>query len=644
MNKFDNLGDTLAEVDWQKKSLKTFKKNFLQEHPDVKARTDDDVKKILSELKITVKGTNVPRPVVTFEEAKFPKYIMETLQQQENFVKPSAIQSQGWPVALSGRDMVGIAETGSGKTLSFLLPGIVHVNAQEMLESGDGPIVLVMAPTRELVMQIEQQCRKFAQPCKISCLAIFGGVPRDGQQQKLSRGVEILIATPGRLLDFMESGVVKLNRVTYLVLDEADRMLDMGFEKHIKKILGNVRPDRQTLMWSATWPKEVEELARSYCNVLPVHIQIGNPGLTANLRIKQVIDVCEEEDKYYRFMNFMKKMNDGSKVIVFCETKRGVDDLSRKMRTDGWHAVKGIHGDKSQAERDSTYKDFKDGTCYILIATDVASRGLDVKDIKYVVNYDMPKQCEDYVHRIGRTARAGASGSAYALFTKNNMMIAGDLVKLLKLSGQEIPSQLYDYAEMAKKARDNKNNMYRKWRKVEPNEGSNNSYSHERSYDSSYDRESSYNMAIDEDSMVEEKKETMRSRNAVSEVQHSSSLGGRDSQREKDNLEQTLQPPTPNPSTASSNVLQTTSEFTHSQKDLEKLKKTFQNYFDTPDAAPRTNDSIQATESRDSAVVESVSIQGTQVQSSLATESVTSSASSESTTANPVYAKKWGKK
>lgn len=244
--------------------------------------------------------------------------------------------------------------------------------------------------------------------------------------------MDILIATPGRLLDFMEMGVCKLNKVTYLVLDEADRMLDMGFEPHIKKILGQVRPDRQTLMWSATWPKEVEDLARSYCNVLPVHIQIGNPeGIQANIRIKQTFEFVDDEDKYQSLIKYLRPIS-SSKVLIFCETKRGVDDLTKMMRQDHWHGVKGIHGDKSQSERDSVYKEFKEGISNVLIATDVASRGLDVKDIKYVVNYDLPKQIEDYVHRIGRTARAGATGSAHNLFAKKDFMLSIEMIKLLK--------------------------------------------------------------------------------------------------------------------------------------------------------------------------------------------------------------------
>eukprot|EP00347_Sterkiella_histriomuscorum_P016169 403354220 len=461
---YDNLGDKLARIDWSKEELKPFKKDFLEEHADITAKSEVEIKKFLDEHCITVKGTNVPRPLATFEEANFPKHIMDTLKTCEGFVKPTPIQSQGWSVALSGRDMIGIAETGSGKTLSFLLPALVHVYAQEVPKRGDGPIALVLAPTRELAMQIETQCRKFAQACKIQSLAIYGGVPKHEQKIALRAGVEILIATPGRLLDFMELGTVRLNKVTYLVLDEADRMLDMGFEKHIQKILSYVRPDRQTLMWSATWPKEVQDLANSYCNVKPVQIQIGNPGITANKRIDQIIDICEEHEKYNKFRDYVKQINDGSKILVFCETKKGVDELTKQMRYDGMHGVKGIHGDKAQYERDFVIKDFKSGKCNILVATDVASRGLDVKDVMYVINYDMPKQVEDYVHRIGRTARAGTSGVAYGLFTRANYMIAKDLVKLLKEAQQDVPEGLWNYVDQARKNKDQKG-QYRQWRK-----------------------------------------------------------------------------------------------------------------------------------------------------------------------------------
>merc|ERR1712190_348449 len=229
--------------------------------------------------------------------------------------------------ALSGRDLVGIAETGSGKTLAFLLPAIVHINAQPYLSKGDGPIVLVLAPTRELAVQIQEEVSRFGKSSKIKNTCCYGGVPRQGQQQDLKEGVEIVIATPGRMIDFLESGDTNLKRVTYLVLDEADRMLDMGFEPQVRKICSQVRPDRQTLMWSATWPKEVQALARDLCKEDPVHINVGSMGIRTAHTIRQYVEVVNESDKRGRLRRLLEKVMDGSKILIFCGTKRDGDDL-----------------------------------------------------------------------------------------------------------------------------------------------------------------------------------------------------------------------------------------------------------------------------------------------------------------------------
>merc|ERR1739848_362058 len=234
---------------------------------------------------------------------------------------PTPIQVQGWPVALSGKDMVGIAETGSGKTVAFLLHAIVHINAQQYLSKGDGPIVLIMAPTRELACQIKEESDKFGKTSKIKNTCCYGGVPKSQQSYDLRDGVEIVIATPGRLIDFLSEGTTNLRRVTYLVLDEADRMLDMGFEPQVRKITSQVRPDRQTLMWSATWPREVQNLARDMCREDPVHINIGSLELRACHQIKQYVEVVNEYDKRDRLRKLLEKIMDGSKILIFSETK-----------------------------------------------------------------------------------------------------------------------------------------------------------------------------------------------------------------------------------------------------------------------------------------------------------------------------------
>merc|ERR1712176_768292 len=385
-------------------------------------------------------GPNCPKPVRTFEEASFPEYVLQEIS-QSGFREPTPIQVQGWPIALSGRDMVGIAETGPGKTLAFLLPAIVHINAQPYLTRGDGPIVLVLAPTRELACQIQEECNRFGKSSKIKNTCAYGGVPRRPQEQDLKDGVEIVIATPGRMIDFLDSGATNLKRVTYLVLDEADRMLDMGFEPQVRKITSQIRPDRQTLLWSATWPKEVERLARDLCKEDPVHINVGSLDLRTAHTIRQYVEVVQESDKRGRLRRLLEKVMDGSKILIFATTKRNGDELTREMRLDGWPALC-IPGDKKQEERDWVLKEFKEGKSPILVATDVASRGLDVKDIKYVINYDFPGSIEDYIHRVGRTGRAGATGSSYTFFTSDKAKYAEELVKVLKEANQPVPEEL----------------------------------------------------------------------------------------------------------------------------------------------------------------------------------------------------------
>merc|ERR1719421_2472086 len=253
---------------------------------------------------MTIQAGRAPNPVRTFQEAGFPSYVMDQIN-KAGFTEPSAIQAQGWPVASSGHDMIGIADTGSGKTLSFLLPAIVHINAQEKLRSGDGPICLVLAPTRELAMQIHKECDKFGSSSRIKNTCLYGGVPKGQQIRDLKRGSEIAIATPGRLIDLLDMGVTNLKRVTYLCLDEADRMLDMGFEDQVRKICGQIRPDRQTLLWSATWPKAIQHLARDLCKEDPVHINIGEMGLTANTRITQIVEILQPYDKERRLSQLL---------------------------------------------------------------------------------------------------------------------------------------------------------------------------------------------------------------------------------------------------------------------------------------------------------------------------------------------------
>jgi superfamily II DNA/RNA helicase len=340
--------------------------------------------------------------------------------------------------------MVGVAKTGSGKTLAYLLPAFIHIKHQPALSRGDGPICLVLAPTRELAQQIYEVAVQFGGYFDIRSACVFGGTPKGPQIRQLQYGVEVLIATPGRLIDLIEIEKTNLHRTTYLVLDEADRMLDMGFEPQIRNIVSQIRPDRQTLMWSATWPKEVRKLAEDFLTDY-IQVNIGSLELSANHNILQIVDVCEpweKDDKLFRVLDEISQ-NEEKKTMIFTETKKGADQLTFRMRKQGYKAV-AIHGDKSQNERDAVLNDFRSGRSQILVATDVAARGLDVDDVKYVINFDFPNSSEDYVHRIGRTGRSNKTGTAYTFFTKDNARQAKDLIKVLTEAKQVIHPKLQE--------------------------------------------------------------------------------------------------------------------------------------------------------------------------------------------------------
>ncbi|KAH8854311.1 putative ATP-dependent RNA helicase DDX17 [Schistosoma japonicum] len=436
-------GRRLRSVDWSAYTLAKFEKKFYHECSSVRDRSRRDVEEFRSKHKVTVLGHNVPRPLFKFSEAGFPSYIMSVIKKSK-WDSPTPIQCQGWPVALSGRDLVGIAQTGSGKTASFLLPAIVHAKAQPSLKRGDGPIVLVLVPTRELAQQVEKVAEDFCYSAGFKSACLYGGASRTSQGEALGQSPEVVIATPGRLLDFLESRHTNLRRCTYLVLDEADRMLDMGFEPSIRRVVSQVRPDRQTLMWSATWPREVKALAEDFLYDY-IQINVGSTKLSANHNIRQHVEILSESEKFKRLLSLLNSF-DNARVLVFTETKKRTDEICQKLQDKGFDAT-AMHGDKHQKERDRALDMFRDGHVSVLVATDVASRGLDINDIRYIINYDYPSQTEDYIHRIGRTGRSDKKGTAYTFFSAKQPRLARELIEVLKEARQTIPDELFKIAE-----------------------------------------------------------------------------------------------------------------------------------------------------------------------------------------------------
>lgn len=372
--------------------------------------TSEEVEAYKEELEgIRVKGKGCPKPIKSWAQCGVTKKELEVLKKL-GYEKPTPIQCQAIPAIMSGRDLIGIAKTGSGKTLAFLLPMFRHILDQSPLADGDGPIALIMTPTRELCMQIGRDSKKFTKSLGLSHVCVYGGTGISEQIAELKRGAEIIVCTPGRMIDMLAANsgrVTNLRRVTYVVLDEADRMFDMGFEPQVMRIMENVRPDRQTVLFSATFPRQMEALARRILT-RPVEVQVGGRSVVCK-DVEQHVVVLEEDQKFYKLLEILGHYQDKGSTIIFVDKQENADTLLKDLMKASYSCMS-LHGGIDQCDRDSTILDFKAGRTKLLVATSVAARGLDVKQLVLVINYDCPNHYEDYVHRCGRTGRAGNKG------------------------------------------------------------------------------------------------------------------------------------------------------------------------------------------------------------------------------------------
>ncbi|CAG9316624.1 unnamed protein product [Blepharisma stoltei] len=438
---YDTLGEKLQPIDWDSETLvpiisKTFELTLSQE----------EVTNFFAQNTSIVKGTEV-KPMLSFTELGFPEAVTAQFEACK-FAKPTSVQSLMWPTALSGKDIIGIACTGSGKTLSYILPALLHITAQQPIQPGQGPIVLILAPTRELAKQIIFETNRFGKSLEIRSVCLYGGNGRQFQMKDLEALPQLVVATPGRLLDFLECGAINLKRTSLIVVDEGDRMLDMGFAPQLRKILSQARPDRQTITCSATWPSTLEELSKEFMKD-PVEIHIGKEGgVTANHNITQVINVVDSEEKIEKLIEVIKPLAE-KRILIFVDTKAECDTLAAEL-TAKEVKVATLHGDKSMKDRMTALLDFRAGRNFVVISTDLASRGLDVKDLDYVICYDFPKRIEDYVHRIGRTARGMNKGTAISFFTKDNAKSAQQLIQVLEEAQQNVPRELRRLARKPK--------------------------------------------------------------------------------------------------------------------------------------------------------------------------------------------------
>ncbi len=376
---------------------------------------------------------------MTFETLGLKAEVLAAVH-DAGYTHPTPIQSEAIPLALRGRDLIGLAQTGTGKTAAFTLPII-----DRLLEGPRRTRVLILTPTRELAAQVEESFTKYSKGSGLSVVAVYGGVGLEPQEKALRRGVDVVVATPGRLLDHLERRNVSFDNLEILVLDEADRMLDMGFAPQINKVVAQIPPYRQTLLFSATMPPEVEALARKYLRK-PLVVQVGRRSMAASTVTHAVYPV--PRDKKSALLIELLNKPEMDSVLVFTRTKHGADRVVRHLERAGVNAV-AMHADKTQGQRTKALEDFKAGRVRVLVATDIAQRGLDISGISHVINYDVPQQPEDYVHRIGRTGRAAATGDAYTFMSADEIAMVRTIERIIAQQIPRISVPGYDFGTVA---------------------------------------------------------------------------------------------------------------------------------------------------------------------------------------------------
>jgi len=396
-----------------------------------------------------------------FEDLNLHPTLIKAVKDQ-NYTHPTAIQEQAIPLLLKKNDVLGSAQTGTGKTAAFALPILHHLINERNNNDGKKRIrTLVVTPTRELAIQIAENFTSYSKYNNITNTVIFGGVKQGTQTTKLSNGVDVLVATPGRLLDLMGQGYISLKDIGYFVLDEADRMLDMGFIHDIKKILDKLPKERQSLFFSATMPKNIVELSSQILK-LPKQVSVNPVSSTAET-IQQFIYYTNKADKKHLLLHILKDKNI-NQLLLFSRTKHGADRIARNLKKKNIRAS-AIHGDKSQNQRQKSLQSFKDSEIRVLVATDIAARGIDIDKLSYVLNYDIPNESETYVHRIGRCGRAGDTGVSISICEPEENEYVRDIEKLIKQKIEEVQNHPYPQTEKPMNAQQKKEFEKEKQRK-----------------------------------------------------------------------------------------------------------------------------------------------------------------------------------
>ncbi|KAH7935792.1 probable ATP-dependent RNA helicase DDX5 [Rhipicephalus sanguineus] len=443
------VGRTLRPPNWGRIRLPTYQKDFYHEHTRNSQRSPEEVEAYRNANEITVKGLGAPKPILHVDEAGLPEIITKAIENLNSGSTPTALQAQCWPIAFSGRDLVAFDCTATKwKSLAFLVPAIVHAQSQPSVLDDGGPAVIVLTLTRETALRFQVAVQELSKGLGIRTMYLLSDEPKKPQLQQLEEGADICVATPGRLTAFMEEGKVNLGRCTFLAIDEADRMLALGFGENLRAIADSIRPDRQTFVTLTCLTRESRQLACQLTKA-PVDVSVGTVTQEQQIhRVEHIVVVCEEAEKESKLVTLLKDIlsDESDRAIVFVEMKQRVEDLVLTLRSRGCPAV-GIHGNKTEQEHQWALEALRSGKAPVLVATDVATRAVELDNVRYVVSCDHPIHSSDLLRRFRHAARPDGTGRMYTFLRPNERVHAKELMWFLQENKQPLPPQLREVAK-----------------------------------------------------------------------------------------------------------------------------------------------------------------------------------------------------
>ncbi|KAL1419037.1 hypothetical protein MTO96_025473 [Rhipicephalus appendiculatus] len=449
------IARVLQLPDWRKVYMPPFQKDVYREHIATAQRPMNEVEAYQKTNYITVSGRGIAKPILHIDEACFPEVVSKAVEAINPGSAPSAIEAQCWPVALKGKDLVAVIyDVSKGHTLAYLIPAIIHILRQPSVSHRYGPLVLVLIPTREAALRFRGAAGELNVRSGIRVMYLRSGEPREPQLKQIEEGAHICVATPSRLLRFMEESKINLVSCTYLVLDEADRMMTMGFEKQLRVIAENIRPDRQTLVWLSSRTMDTDQLIQDLTNDC-VTVSVGAPAHVGHNRpVQHILCICEQADKEAKLIELLNDMltQKDDKAIVFADKKKTVEELVLKLRLQGWTSV-GIHGKKTEHERQWALNTFQFGTVPILVATDLVVRALSVDKVRFIISYEYPIHASEYPRRWKYAARPDGSGVKCTFLAPDETLHAKQLLEFLRETKQRIPPQLSKIAKRVQRSR-----------------------------------------------------------------------------------------------------------------------------------------------------------------------------------------------